>query len=133
MAFPFQQDHSSIFENIKEVAKTYSNKLKVVICLDEAYNCPILVRSIIAKPKYMSQRVASTLFKDIQDIKIVFSCAGTKATRASVGSCDDNYRAIDPVATTDGAGEAIFDRFIHPQMDRHSEEASTCGGACIIL
>lgn len=95
---------------IKAVAAKANQGLKIVVCLDEVYNCPVLVRSIIADRAWMAKNLRESLFRETKNVEIVFSCAGTGAARGSVGSNDRNFEVKTPVAKSKEAIWAIFEQ-----------------------
>mmetsp|Transcript_33237 Transcript_33237/g.80594 ORF Transcript_33237/g.80594 Transcript_33237/m.80594 type:complete len:865 (+) Transcript_33237:166-2760(+) len=92
---------SDVIEKIINAA-TDADKLKLVIAIDEASNCPNLLRSLISDRKEAVDGVVDA-FSDYCDTKlscdsisVVFSVAGTGASAAIAGSDPKNYRVLQP-------------------------------------
>lgn len=81
-------------------AATDDHKLKLVVAIDEASQCPNLVRSIIHNPAEFKNRVVSILKYDAKDdaknVEVLFSVAGTGASASTVGSKPENFKNLRP-------------------------------------
>lgn len=105
-------------EKMKEVLKrnpklktfidlaTDERPLKINIGLDEAFECPKLVRSIIAERQLAWETVVEALVDDTKDVKdnqtariiVSFSVAGKGAHIGVVGSNSQNFETVKPSA-----------------------------------
>ena len=87
-----------------------SNKLKLVLALDEASKCRTLVRAIIRDRTGLSKTAArrfQSLLDWKVDIEVLFSVAGTGATAADIGSLPKPFTIVEPSVSSDP--ESVYD------------------------
>ena len=82
-------------------AATEKDKFKLVVAIDEASECPELVRTIIHNRDAAADSVTD-MFKqnlgevDSKNIVVRFSVAGTGAFASTVGSKQENFKNLNP-------------------------------------
>ena len=86
------KNNKAVFDAIANRTNKDEEKLTLVVAIDEASACPLFVRAIIADTDAMRSVVVEKLVKvGVDESSIVFSVAGTGASRGSIGSDESKW------------------------------------------